>query len=152
LDRHAKARITKEMAEAAQKIATKAASGDLGGDPKFSGWRPELDTQIKSLSNGAAILMPTRVSAGPWTVAERGRNQGNAGGFAGPGINTRTGRTSRRKDGSVRKVRSRQSRRWNGTTTGKDTASKAVAAMQRALPKLAEDGVRKTILKRFDLN
>jgi len=98
------------------------------------------------------MLTPTARSAGPWTVAEQGRNQGNAGGFFGPGINATTGLTARTKSGKVRKVRARALRRWNGTTRGRDTASDAVALMEREMPKLAEQGVKRVIRKRFDVS
>jgi hypothetical protein len=144
-------RIAKRMADEGAKIFERVASGDLGGDPKFSGWAPSLDTRVKLVRSGA-VLMPTRTGAGPITVAQQGRNQGNASGFSGPGINTRTGRTSRRKDGSLRQVRSRKARRWNGRTQGKRTADKAIAIMDRELPKIAEKEIRRIITKRFDLD
>ena len=144
--------ITDGMGRRAQKLAEQAASADLGGDPKFSGWAPVLETRTRRLADGATMLTPTARSAGPWTVAEQGRNQGNAGGFAGPGINTTTGLTARTKSGKVRKVRARALRRWNGTTRGKDTASDAVALMEREMPKLAEQGVKRVIRKRFDVS
>lgn len=145
--------ITDGMGRRAQKLAEQAASADLGGDPMMSGWKvAELKTRTRRLADGATMLTPTARSAGPWTVAEQGRNQGNAGGFAGPGINTTTGLTARTKSGKVRKVRARALRRWNGTTRGKDTASDAVALMEREMPKLAEQGVKRVIRKRFDVS
>lgn len=147
-------KITRAQAEAAQVIANRSASRDLGGDRAFGGWKRgnpiALDTQIKA-RKGGHVLLPTRSSAGPWTVAEQGRNQGNASGFSGPGINTRTGLTSRTKSGAIRKVRARASRRWNGTTEGKGTASDAVGQMDRALPKIADAAVRLALRKRFDV-
>ena len=142
--------ITEQMGRRAQQLATIAASKDLGGDPKFSGWAPTLDTQIRPQSDGSALLTPTKRSAGPWTVAERGRNQGDVGLFAGPGINRNTGVTSRTKSGGVRKVRAFQAKRWNGVTQGKSTASDAAELMERELPGIAERGVRRAIRKRFD--
>lgn len=150
LEREANGRIALEMAKAGQDIARDAASADLGGDPKFSGWAPELDTKVKK-TRGGAVLSPTRSSAGPWTVAQRGRNKGNAGGFAGPGINRRTGITSRTRAGNIRRVRTVAGRRWNGYTEGKNTASDAVAEMERQLPKIAEGESRKVMQKRFDV-
>lgn len=145
-------RITREMGERAQKIAERVAFGDLGGDAKFSGWAPELATQLKVLRGGATILMPTRHSAGPWTVAEQGRNQGNASGFSGPGLNVRTGVTSRNKTtGALRKVRARKATRWNGYTTGKGTASKAVAEMDEGFTPIAEQGLRRVLVRHFDV-
>jgi hypothetical protein len=148
-------KITRAQAEAAQSIANRHASRDLGSDRAFSGWtranRVQLDTQIRRVRGDAHLLTPTRSSAGPWTVAEQGRNQGNASGFAGPGINTRTGITSRTKSGAIRKVRSRRARRWNGTTQGKRTATDATTEMTRELPKIADIGVRLALRKRFDV-
>ncbi len=149
-----KRKITRAQAEEAQKIAAKAAARDLGGDRAFSGWNRTgpipLDTQIRPARDGNTLLTPTKGSAGPWTVAEFGRNQGNAGGFAGPGIG-RSGITSRTKSGAVRKVRARRARRWNGTTQGKGTASEAIKVMDRVLPKIADEAVTKVIRKRFDV-
>ena len=150
-DRVERARITRLMGERAQAIAEQAASRDLGGDPKFSGWAPRLDTELVTKSDGSTLIGPTRSSAGPWTVAESGRNQGNARGFFGPGVNVRTGLTSRTKTGAVRKVRVRKGRRWNGYTTGKGTASDATARMERELPLIAEAGVRRVLVKHFDV-
>lgn len=145
--------ITDSMGRRAQQIAERAASNDLGGDPKFSGWASTLETKTRRLSDGATMLTPTPRSAGPWTVAEQGRNQGNGGGgaFFGPGINRSTGLTARTKSGGIRKTRAFQRRRWNGTTQPKNTASDAVAEMENELPKIAEDGVRRAIRKRFDV-
>jgi hypothetical protein len=137
-------KVMERAGKAAQKTAERAASADLGGDPKFSGWKPTLDTKIVHVGEGKVLIQPTARSAGPWTVAEQGRNQGNAGGFAGPGVNRRTGATSRTKSGKLRKVR-QSSRRWNGRTAGKGTASEATAAMARETPRIIEDGVQRAI-------
>lgn len=137
--------IVKVMGAEAQKLATRAASSDLGGDPKFSGWAPRLDTQLRPLEAGRMLLTPTRSSAGPWTVAESGRNQGNASGFSGPGVNRTTGVTARTKTGALRKVRATKGKRWNGTTRGKGTASDAVAAFNREMPKIAARETAKVI-------
>jgi hypothetical protein len=139
------------MAKRAQAIAEAAASADLGGDPKFSGWKPPLSTQLKSITDGVAMI-PTRSSAGPWTVAERGRHQGNAGGFSGPGINRKSGLTSRTKSGGLRKVRTVSGKRWNGTTKGFHTATKAVDRMQVELTPIAEKAVHQTIIRHFDVD
>lgn len=148
-----KAKITKAMGRQAQVIAERAASADLGGDPKFSGWPPRLDTQLKTNGSGATTLMPTRHSAGPWTVAERGRNQGNARGFAGPGVNRRTGLTARTKNGGLRRVRTTTGRsNWNGYTRGKNTASEAFDRMEQELPKIAAVEVRRAIQKHVDVD
>lgn len=150
LERDAKTKIVRQIAEKAQAIADASASADLGGDPKFSGWKPELSTQIKSTSKGA-VLLPTKSSAGPWTVAEFGRHRGPGGGFAGPGVNRRTGNTARTKSGALRKVSATKGKRWNGYTNPKHTASKAVAKMAVELPKIAEKGVRDVMVRHFDV-
>ena len=152
LEKVERQRITEEQAKAMQAIATRVASADLGGDPKFSGWAPTLDTQLKTLRDGATLLTPTRISAGPWTVAEFGRNQGNASGFAGPGLNTRTGNTARKNDGSLRKVRQRKAKRWNGYTRGKETATKARQEAERVVEEIAVKGLRRTTRKYFDVD
>lgn len=145
-------KITRQMGVEAQRIAARHARLDLGGDRAFSGWdrgrRIALDTQLRNARDGT-MLTPTRSSAGPWTVAQFGRNQGNARGFSGPGINTRTGTTSRTRSGGVRSVRTRRARRWNGVTAGKRTASDAVTEMDRRLPKIADKAVLVVTRKRF---
>jgi hypothetical protein len=147
-----KRRITRDMAEQAQKIAERAASGDLGGDPKFSRWKPELDTQIKPTRGNGHLLAPTKTGAGPWTVAQFGRHaDGGVGRFQGPSLNMRTGRTTRTKTGALTNRTRTTGVRWNGVTKGKGTADKAIAAMERELPKLAENGVRRVLRKHFDV-
>lgn len=140
------------MAKKGQQIFEREASSDLGGDPKFSGWSPTLDTVVKPLPGGA-LLHPTKSSAGPITVAEFGRNSdGGVGLFQGPSIRVMTGRTRRRADGSVATSKNRQSRkqkRWNGVTRGKGTASRAVDAMDNELAEIPDRHVRKALVKRF---
>jgi len=151
LEREARTSIALSMAKAGQKIARVEASRDLGGDPKFSGWRPRLATVVKRTRDGA-VLTPTRRSAGPWTVAELGRNKGNAKGFQGPGVSRKTGLTSRTKKGNIRKVRAVKSKRWNGYTAGKGTATRAGDRMDKELPPIAEKASRKVLLRRFDVS
>jgi hypothetical protein len=150
-----KRKITRQMAEQGQKLAAQAAQRDLGGDRAFSGWNRSnpipLDVMLRNARDFNTLIVPTRVSAGPWTVAEFGRNQGNAAGFAGPGINRRSGITSRTKSGGVRRTRASRSRRWNGTTRPKRTASEAVKAMDSKLPDVADKAIRVVIRKRFDV-
>lgn len=145
------AEITMAMGKKAQAIAEAQARADLGGDPKFSGWAPRLDTQLKSGKDGSTIMSPTKTSAGPWTVANAGRNQGNASGFQGPGVSRKTGLTKRLKSGGLGKVKATQGKRWNGYTVGKHTADKAVKRMEAELPKVAEASVRKVIMRHFDV-
>ena len=144
-------KILLPMAEEAQKIGKVYAAGHVGSDLKFRGWAPTLVTEIK-LTKSAAIVHPTRQSAGPWTVSEQGRNQGNASGFSGPGINRRTGVTSRTKSGDIRKQRNRKAKRWNGVTEGKQTATKAQAHIDRVLPPVGEAGFRKIARRHFDVS
>lgn len=155
-----KRKITRQMARAAQPIARRAARADLGGDGAFSGWvrgKPiPLDTKIRNGRDNATLLTPTRESAGPWTVAEKGRNSagGFRGLFQGPGANLKTGATMFNADGSVKvtRRRTRKARRNNGRTDGKETASDAIAAMERELPKIAAKGVLQVQRKRFDVS
>lgn len=150
IERESKTRIASEMAKRAQAIAETQASADLGGDPKFSGWKPPLGTHIKPIKTGMLVL-PTRSGAGPWTVANQGRNQGNASGFSGPGISKKSGLTKKLKSGGVGKVKAFKSKRWNGTTKGKHTADKAVARMERELYPIAEIQIRKIEQRHFDV-
>ena len=150
-----KRKITGAMAEKAQRIAASQVASDLTNSD-FSGWTPsspiKLETRVKFGRDNSAILQPTRPSAGPFTVLELGRNRGNASGFSGPGINTRTGMTSRNKDGGVRKQRARKAKRWNGYTDGKSTSTKAVAAIDAAMPAVAEKGIRQVMVRHFDVS
>ena len=142
---------SKEIGNAIGEMATEeaeaAASADLGGDPKFSGWAPTLDTEFKLLEPTKVLLKPTRHSAGPWTVAQQGRNRGNAPGFQGPGVNRRTGLTSRTKAGNVRKTRAFRAKQWNGVTAGKGTADDAHRRIQRRMPDVVEVELNKSIRK-----
>lgn len=138
-------RTNREVGEAAKRIARQAAANDLGGDPKFSGWAPTLDVKYRSLKGKGqgVVVSPTKTSAGPWTVAEMGRNRG-AGGFAGPGINRRTGRTSAGVKAGTSKVRANTRgavKRWNGYTDGKGTASDAVSEFRAELLPIIEKGI-----------
>ena len=120
--------------------AEKAAKADLGGDAKFSGWKPTLDTRYDIVARGKVLLKPTRRSAGPWTVATIGRNAGSAGigPVQGPTL-TKTGRVSRARR-----------KRWNGQTQGKGTADDARAAIERKAPGVVDVQVGKAISKAFD--
>jgi hypothetical protein len=138
-------RTNKEIGEAAKRIARQAAANDLGGDPKFSGWAPTLDVKYRSLKGKeqGVVISPTKTSAGPWSVAEKGRNRG-AGGFAGPGINRRTGRTSAGVRAGTSQVRANTrgaTKRWNGYTNGKLTATDAVQEFNRQLLPIVEKGI-----------
>ena len=145
-------RITRLQALRAQQIATQEASRDLGGDPKFSGWKPELVTQTKAIRGGATIMMPTRSSAGPWTVAEYGRGNTNVNAFSGPGANRRTGMTRRNKSGGLRNVAVfRGGSKWSGYTKGKHTASRVQSRLDADALKIAAVDLRRVTRKHFDV-
>ena len=151
LDGEMRRRAAEAVARRWTSIAESEASADLGGDPKFSGWKPPLDTQTRITADNTLIVMPTKTSAGPWTVAEFGRNRGNGGGgaFFGPGANRATGMTSRTKSGGVRKVRSSAGKRWNGTTEGRGTASRVSARIEDEAPRIVESELGKAIDRSF---
>jgi hypothetical protein len=139
-------RLYGDLGDYAQGVAKRQASADVGSDVKFSGWAPVLETKLR-FTREAVIMSPTRSSAGPWTVAESGRNQGNAGGFAGPGLNSRTGAAAFTKKGNVRR---RKARRWNGRTEGKGTASRTVTEIERNVPPRVNRFVVAVTRKHFD--
>lgn len=142
-------RLYGDLGEYAQKVAERQASSDLGGDPKFSGWAPVLDTKLR-FTREAVIMSPTRSSAGPWTVAEQGRNQGNVSGFFGPAMTRSGGTVGRTKSGGVRRTRARAGKRWNGRTEGKGTASRTVAEIERNVPPKVNRFVVTVTRKHFD--
>ena len=126
-----------DIGKMAKSEATKAASADLGGDPKFSGWAPTLDTRYDIVGPGKLSFHPSKRSAGPWTVAEIGRNQ-----TAGPSLRS----SSLTPTGRNRKAKAR---RWNGQTRGKNTASDAIAAIEPKVPKLVDTHVGRAIRRVF---
>jgi hypothetical protein len=138
-----KRKITREMGEQGQKIAAKQAAADLGGDKAFSGWtraRPiPLETQLRNAADFNVLITPTKTSAGPWTVADIGRNAALGPRMVGPRL-TRTGRVSRARP-----------KRYNGRTRGKRTATDAVKEMGQQLPKVADKAVLRVVRKRFDV-
>lgn len=142
----------RSLGDELERIGEGAASGDLGGDGAFSGWRRgapiKLGLRHRSFDDGV-LVHRDGPSAGPWRVAERGRNMGETGAFLGPGVNRKTGMTARTKSGAVRKVRATRGRRWNGTTRGKGTWSKASGAIAGAAPKRLTKLNRDAIAKAF---
>lgn len=133
--------IATKVGVKAKQIATDAASADLGGDPAFSGWRPEtnwLGTRFDHLEPGVISFHPTRRSAGPWTVAEFGRNRAAGPRMVGPRL-TKTGKVSKARQ-----------RRYNGQTEGKGTASDALAQIGPMVPDVVDAEVTKAIRKFFD--
>ena len=133
-------------------VGKSAVAGELGGNALYSRWpgTDALDVAFKHHSTPGGITMHrTRGSAGPWAVATEGRNQGNASGVSGPGINTRTGVTSRTKSGGLRKTRARAAKRWSGTTKPLHTWDKAAAAMGDRAPKIMRDLNREAVFDAF---
>ena len=127
-----------DIGKMAKSEATKAASADLGGDPKFSGWAPKLDTRYDIVGDGKVSFHPAgKRSAGPWTVAEFGRNQ-----TAGPSLRS----SSLTPTGRNRKARAR---RWNGQTKGKNTATDALNAIEPKVPGLVDTHIGRAIRKTF---
>jgi hypothetical protein len=119
------------LGKMAKEEAKKAASADLGGDDKFSGWaNAPLVTRYDIVGPGRVSFHPTPRSAGPWTVAEIGRNQA-----AGPAIGGKGKRGTRR--------------RWNGRTRGKGTATDALNAIEPKVSKIAEQQVARAIRRVF---
>ena len=131
--------LADKMGVRAKALAKEAASADLGGDNVFSGWpKAPLETRYDHLSPGAIGFKPTRRAAGPWTVAEFGRNQAAGPRMVGPRL-TKTGRVSKAK-----------AKRWNGKTEPKNTATKALEAIEREMPKVVDAEVSKAIRKFFN--
>lgn len=112
--------VMTKVGVAAKADALKAASADLGGDPKFSGWAPTLDTRFDHVGDGRISFHPSKRGAGPWKVAESGRHP----------------------------VRGKK--RYNGQTRGKGTATKALAQIEHETPDRIEAEVKKAIRKAFD--
>lgn len=137
------------VAEGVRPEAYRAAAADLGGDPKFSGWRGWLELRVRSKEYGAAMIPASRLSAAQWTVAQFGRNT-NAGPFA-----------RRTSDGGVRTykrgaragtVMLRSGKRWNGVTAGKGTADDARARVERAAGPIAEKEFIGVTRRHFDVS
>ena len=143
-------KITRKLGKRAQEIAEQEASRDLGGDPKFSGWKPTLDTRLKEIKTGH-VFQPTKAGAGPWTVVDRGRNVGETGRFLGPAMTRAGGAARRRGDGSVARVRTGRGRRWNGVTRGKGTAGRVVTRLNAELPEIAADDFKRVLKRSFDV-
>ena len=128
--------IAQKAGMESKKLAERAASADLGGDPKFSGWAPTLDTRFDHLDPGKISFKPSRRSAGPWTVAEFGRNQAAGPRMVGPRL-TKTGKVSKARQ-----------KRYNGQTDGKGTASDALKLIDAKIPQVVEKEVV-TAIRRF---
>ena len=130
-------RISTDVGVAAKKIAAVRVDADLGGTG-FSGWAAPLDTRFDHVGDGKVSFHPTRRSAGPWTVAEYGRNQTAGPRMVGPRL-TKTGKVSKAKG-----------RRWNGRTAPHHTATETTADIDRMVARVAERSVVRAIRKHWD--
>ena len=139
----------KRVAMQTKKDVDEAVRHDLG-DQSMSGWRRgnpiDIGGRFDLKSDHEIEMLPSKKAGGPMRVLEQGRNQGNAGGLAGPGI-SKDGTTKRTKAGKVAKVRARKGHRWNGRTQGKGTWSDAVKLMEQRVPGRVDDEVRKALAK-----
>lgn len=130
-----------------KKDVDEAVRDDLG-DQSMSGWRRGNPVQIKGRfdvkSDHEFDVLPDKRGSGPMRVLQDGRNQGNSGGLAGPGI-SKDGTTRRTKSGQVAKVRARKGKRWNGRTSGKGTWSDAVHLMEQRVPERVDKEVVKAL-------
>ncbi len=145
----------------------------LTGSRPGEGWKRPGPLALAFKANGGRLLMHRAGrSAGVWRVAEEGRNQGNATGFSGPGVNRSTGETQFRKAGApkvgkqsiggiefnipvgatlpaVRKVRAFRRKRWNGATDGFGTWTAAVDAMNAEAPRIVTKITRQATTAAF---
>ena len=132
-----------------QPLIDRAVTSSIG-DLSMSGWRRGAPIQIKgtsrTTSDHAVLVEPVKSAKGPMAVLERGRNMGNASGMAGPGVSA-DGTTRRNKNGSVRKVRARKSKRWNGYTPAKHTMTDASQLIKDKAPGLIADELHKSLAK-----
>jgi len=144
--------IAKQVAADSVGDVAVAVRGDIG-DTSLSGWRRGSPIPVvgafKVISPGVAEVSPKGRGAGPMRVMESGRNSdGGAGGFQGPGINFRTGRTSARAR-STGRGGSSKGRRWNGRTEGKDTWSDAAVLIERNLGDRAQKALSEVMASTF---
>ena len=117
--------------------ADKETKVDLGSDGQFSGWPGSLATRYDIVGEGKLLFKPSSArAAGKWTVAEYGRNASQ-----GPRIRS----SSLTPTGRNRSAKSM--RRWNGVTAGKSTATRAIDAIEKQVPKLVDQHVGRAIRK-----
>ena len=138
------------VGKALQPEIDRAVSADLS-DTSMSGWRRGSPIAVvgthRVLSDSAVLVEPVKPAKGPMAVLERGRNMGNASGFAGPGVNRSTGATRRTKSGGVAKVRAVKGRRWNGYTQGKGTMADASQAIKGRAGGLIDKELQRALRK-----
>jgi len=135
-----------DVGKMAKRVSENATKSDLGPDGEFSGWPGDLGTRYEHLADGVLSFKPrSKKSAGKWTTVTDGRNRG-MGGFAGPGINRRTGQTSdliRSGERKVQRQRKRKAKRWNGYTDGKGTADRATELIEKNADRMNREFVQK---------
>lgn len=134
-------RLANDIGLMSKSEAKKAASADLGGNDSFSGWSRRspypLATRYNIVGPGRVAFGPTRRSAGPWTVAQYGRNA-----TAGPSL-----RTSSIGLSGNRKRAGKRYKRWNGVTAGKGTADDAIIAIEKRVPKMVQTHIPRALRK-----
>ena len=115
-------------------------------DLSMSGWPGDIVGSHRVLDDESVLVQPVKAMKGRMAVLERGRNRGNAGGLAGPGISA-DGTTRRNANGAVRRVRARRGRRWNGYTQPQGTMTDASQRIADKAPPLIAVEVRRAIVK-----
>lgn len=107
-------------------------------------------SEFGTARTGGVMIIRDRRGAGMIRLMDQGRNNGNAGTgasapFAGPGLNRKTGVTSRTKTGGLRKVKdltnggTRMAKHWNGYTAAERTWEDALKLMRAEAPKAVQD-------------
>lgn len=138
MDGATSAAMMRRVGKDLEPLIGQAVASDIG-DHSMSGFRRGAPIAItgtsRVLNQHAVKVEPVKEAKGAMATMERGRNIGNSGGFAGPGISS-DGTTRRNKNGALRKVRARKARRWNGYTDPKYTMSDAAELMSRKAPGL----------------
>jgi len=145
--------IAKQVASESVGDVQDAVRSDIG-DLSMSGWVRGKPIELKAMvardsKPGEAAVVPFGRTVGQFRVLESGRNSdGGAGGFQGPGINFRTGRTSARAR-ATGKGGSTKGRRWNGRTEGKQTWSDARELIGQNLGKRSSKALHQVMTKTF---
>lgn len=68
-------KVTNAVARESKKIGMRHLTGDLGGDRKFTNWRPRLSVGYELENEGVAKIIPR--PSGPWKVLDQGRGRGS---------------------------------------------------------------------------